>query len=142
MFRQGKALGNTLCIAKGFNEAWAEISLPKPVRVRFPPARACRCAALPVQSTINTIAFVPTDCKRSRRDRYVCAVREKTQRFIPSGAVRQLPLRNKGSQGCGGSRGAGRRYVQRFPEAGMIWYDNYRGTHNVLKKSIFSIYLA
>lgn len=35
------------------------------------------------------------------------AVREKTQRFIPSGASLQILLRNKGSQGCGGSRGLG-----------------------------------
>ena len=52
----------------------------------------------PVSETY-TVKYVDTDGSE--------AAETQTQRFIPSGASRQLPLRNKGSQGCGGSRGLG-----------------------------------
>ena len=61
--------------------------------------------------------------------------------FYPLRRFASAPLEKQGEPRVRREPGAGRRYVQRFPEAGMIWYDNYRGTHNVLKKiDIFDIF--
>ena len=61
--------------------------------------------------------------------------------FYPLRRFASAPLEKQGEPRVRREPGAGRRYVQRFPEAGMIWYDNYRGIHNVLKKiDIFNVF--